>query len=101
MGEVVETQQLDAQALKGELGDQGLSELPPGVMVYEIAGPMFFGAVENFERAAADSYRPESADHPAAPRALHGHHRIYSSTILKVCRNGSRRSHDNSPQSFW
>ena len=51
MSEVVETQHLDAQALKAELGEQGLSALPPGVMVFEIAGPMFFGAAENFERA--------------------------------------------------
>src|SRR5262249_29288068 len=33
-----------------ELSMHGIRALPPGVMVYEIAGPMFFGAVENFER---------------------------------------------------
>jgi sulfate permease, SulP family len=38
------------------LGERGLSELPPGVLVYEIAGPMFFGAVEHFERALLQTH---------------------------------------------
>jgi SulP family sulfate permease len=50
MSDAVETQQLDAQALRAELDKLGLEHLPAGVQVYEIAGPMFFGAVENFER---------------------------------------------------
>ena len=29
----------------------GLASLPESVLVYEIDGPMFFGAVDNFERA--------------------------------------------------
>ncbi len=62
MAEAVETQPVSAQELKGELAAQGLSELPPGVMVYEIAGPMFFGAVENFERVLLQTH--------ADPRAL-------------------------------
>jgi SulP family sulfate permease len=56
MSEVVETQQIDAESLKSELGAQGRSALPPGVMVYEIDGPMFFGAVENFERALLETH---------------------------------------------
>ena len=56
MVETVETQPVNAQALKGELSEHGLSELPPGVLVYEIAGPMFFGAVENFERALLQTH---------------------------------------------
>ena len=56
MSEVVETQQLDAADLKDELHTQGLTELPAGVMVYEIDGPMFFGAVENFERALMQTH---------------------------------------------
>ncbi len=62
MAEAVETQPVSAQELKGELAAQGLGELPPGVMVYEIAGPMFFGAVENFERVLLQTH--------ADPRAL-------------------------------
>ncbi len=62
MAEAVETQPVSAQELKGELAAHGLGELPPGVMVYEIAGPMFFGAVENFERVLLQTH--------ADPRAL-------------------------------
>jgi len=51
MSEMVETQPVDARSLGRELEANGLAELPPGVLVYEIAGPMFVGAVENFERA--------------------------------------------------
>lgn len=51
MADTVEVQKLDSHALKMELGEQGLSELPAGVLVFEIDGPFFFGAVENFERA--------------------------------------------------
>ncbi len=51
MAEVVETQPTDAQELQAELTQHGIAQLPNGVLVYEIAGPLFFGAVENFERA--------------------------------------------------
>ncbi|MGE0311503.1 MAG: SulP family inorganic anion transporter [Lautropia sp.] len=51
MAEVVETQPVDAKALQAELAEHGIERLPNGVLVYEIAGPLFFGAVENFERA--------------------------------------------------
>jgi SulP family sulfate permease len=50
MSETVETQPVAARALKSELAELGLCELPGHVMVYEIVGPMFFGAVENFRR---------------------------------------------------
>src|SRR5262249_5142078 len=50
MAETVETQPVTARALKAELLDLGVAELPARIMVYEIAGPMFFGAVENFRR---------------------------------------------------
>ena len=56
MAEVADTQQVDAQSLKLELGQLGMTELPPGLMVYEISGPMFFGAVENFERALMQTH---------------------------------------------
>lgn len=56
MAEVADTQQVDAQSLRLELSQHGLTELPPGLMVYEISGPMFFGAVENFERALMQTH---------------------------------------------
>jgi SulP family sulfate permease len=56
MAEVVETQPVDAHELRAELRQQGIEHLPPGVVVYEIAGPMFFGAVENFERALLQTH---------------------------------------------
>jgi SulP family sulfate permease len=50
MAETVETQPVAARALKVELSELGATGLPTSVVVYEIAGPMFFGAVENFRR---------------------------------------------------
>ena len=38
-----------------ELAELGLTDLPPHLLVYEIAGPMFFGAVENFKRALLET----------------------------------------------
>ena len=51
MSESVVTSQVDATALADELEERGFAGLPPGVLVYEIAGPMFFGAVDKFESA--------------------------------------------------
>ncbi len=56
MAESVQTQPVDAQALQAELRALGLERLPAGVVVYEVAGPMFFGAVENFERALLQTH---------------------------------------------
>ena len=56
MAEAVDTQPVDAAELEAELSRHGLHPLPPGVLVYEIAGPMFFGAVENFERALVHTH---------------------------------------------
>jgi SulP family sulfate permease len=50
------------QQLQQELMHQGFSALPPGVLVFSIEGPLFFGAVENFERALAITH--------ATPRVL-------------------------------
>ena len=61
MAEVVETKALDSQALQSELVQHGMKDLPPGMMVYEIAGPMFFGAVENFERALLQTHTDPKA----------------------------------------
>jgi SulP family sulfate permease len=33
-----------------ELAELGIAALPADVMVYDIVGPMFFGAIENFKR---------------------------------------------------
>ncbi len=51
MASSVEVQQLSEKELRRELADQSMAQLPPGVLVYAIEGPFFFGAVENFERA--------------------------------------------------
>jgi SulP family sulfate permease len=44
------------QELALELAQHGVSKLPPGVLVYIVEGPFFFGAVENFERALAGTH---------------------------------------------
>ncbi len=54
--ESVETRPVPARALKSELAQLGLAEPPPGLLVYEIDGPMFFGAVEHFERALLQTH---------------------------------------------
>ncbi len=51
MADVVATQPIDADILQGELDRQGMTALPEGVSVYEIDGPLFFGAVDHIERA--------------------------------------------------
>ncbi|MES0874742.1 SulP family inorganic anion transporter [Sinimarinibacterium thermocellulolyticum] len=51
MTETVEVRPAHAQDLQAELKQHGIERLPQSLMVYEIDGPMFFGAVENFERA--------------------------------------------------
>jgi SulP family sulfate permease len=56
MAESVETSQLDDRALLADLQEIGLSRLPRGVIVYEIAGPIFFGAIESFERALLQTH---------------------------------------------
>ena len=58
MSATTETQPVDAHALKAELQQAGMSELPANVVVFEIAGPMFFGAVENFRRALLEMRPP-------------------------------------------
>ncbi len=53
MASSVEVQPVSEQELRHELANQGFTALPPGVLVYAVEGPLFFGAVENFERALA------------------------------------------------
>jgi SulP family sulfate permease len=56
MADAVETNQLDDRALLVDLQEVGLSRLPRGMLVYEIAGPIFFGAIESFERALLQTH---------------------------------------------
>ena len=56
MASSVEVQQLGGAELEGELRGQGVPTLPPGVLVYTIEGPLFFGAAETFERALAKTH---------------------------------------------
>ncbi|CAN5478111.1 SulP family inorganic anion transporter [soil metagenome] len=57
MASSVEVLQLTDKEMNDELAHQGWVRdmLPPDVLVYAIEGPFFFGAVENFERALAQS----------------------------------------------
>ncbi len=56
MASSVEVKRTTEQDLRSELLQQGMNALPRGVLVYSIEGPFFFGAVENFERALADTH---------------------------------------------
>jgi SulP family sulfate permease len=56
MASSVEVRQATEQELFQEITQQGLPPLPPGVLVYAVEGPFFFGAVENFERALASTH---------------------------------------------
>ena len=51
MAESVSTQPMSESDLAAELSRLGLAALPPNVLVYEIDGPMFFAAIEQFEGA--------------------------------------------------
>lgn len=53
MAASVEVSRMSEQQLGTELGQV---RLPPSVLVYAIDGPFFFGAVENFERALAQTH---------------------------------------------
>jgi SulP family sulfate permease len=56
MASTVEVQPLAGGELENELARRGRVTLPPGVLVYGIDGPFFFGAVDNFERALAQTH---------------------------------------------
>jgi SulP family sulfate permease len=55
MAATVELRQLDHVSVQSELASQGLAALPAGTLLYEINGPMFFGAVDNVERVLRDT----------------------------------------------
>jgi SulP family sulfate permease len=56
MASSVEVRQATEEELAKEVSMLGLAPLPPGVLVYAVDGPFFFGAVENFERALAGTH---------------------------------------------
>lgn len=53
MARSVEVRQATEQELLQEFKYLGLIQLPPGVLVFAVEGPFFFGAVENFEKVLA------------------------------------------------
>ena len=55
MAAAVELRQVDQVSVQSELARHGLASLPAGTLLYEINGPMFFGAVDNFERVLRDT----------------------------------------------
>lgn len=56
MATSVEVRQSTEQELTQEFSHKGFINLPPGVLVFAVEGPFFFGAVENFERALAGTH---------------------------------------------
>lgn len=51
MASSVEVRQVSDEELSTEAAHMGLDHVPPGILVFTVEGPFFFGAVENFERA--------------------------------------------------
>lgn len=47
----VEALQRSDNDLNRESADPSLNDLPPGIQIYSVEGPFFFGAVKSFERA--------------------------------------------------
>ncbi len=56
MATSVEVREATELELRQEFAHRGLTRLPPGVLVYMVDGPFFFGAVENFERILANTH---------------------------------------------
>jgi SulP family sulfate permease len=56
MSAAVEILQVDRTALQSELTQLGGQTIPSDVLIYSIEGPFFFGAVENLERALAQTH---------------------------------------------
>jgi sulfate permease, SulP family len=56
MAASVEVREATEQELRHEFAHHGFTTLPPGVLVYMVEGPFFFGAVENFERVLASTH---------------------------------------------
>jgi SulP family sulfate permease len=56
MATSVEVRAATEEELTREFGHRGLVQLPPGLLVFAVEGPFFFGAVEIFERALAGTH---------------------------------------------
>ncbi|WP_044872444.1 SulP family inorganic anion transporter [Pseudomonas sp. LFM046] len=56
MASSVEVQQVVEEELASELRANGQLRVPPGVLVYTVEGPLFFGAAETFERVLAQTH---------------------------------------------
>jgi SulP family sulfate permease len=56
MASSVEIQLMVEKELEVELRMNGHVHLPPGILVYTIEGPLFFGAAETFERVLAQTH---------------------------------------------
>ncbi|KDM90451.1 SulP family inorganic anion transporter [Photobacterium galatheae] len=56
MASSVEVKEATHQELHHEITQQGMMELPPGVLVFTVDGPFFFGAVDQFERILANTH---------------------------------------------
>jgi SulP family sulfate permease len=56
MASSVEVRPATEPEISRELAHHGLAGLPPGVLVFTVEGPFFFGAVDAFERALADTH---------------------------------------------
>lgn len=56
MASSVEVQQIVEHELEEELRVNGHARLPPGILIYTIEGPLFFGAAETFERVLAQTH---------------------------------------------
>lgn len=52
----VEVRPASEHELQAEIARYGYRSLPPGMMVYNVEGPFFFGAVDNFERVLAETH---------------------------------------------
>lgn len=61
MAESVEVSAADDKKLAVELAELNLNGLPKGVLVYEIDGPFFFGAVEKFEHVLLETHADPKA----------------------------------------
>jgi SulP family sulfate permease len=57
MASSVEVRETTAEELRDPIRRAGLDGLPPGVLVYTVEGPFFFGAVEQFERALMSTHQ--------------------------------------------
>jgi len=55
MASSVEVKRSEKQDLAEELSEQGIVDIPSNVLVYTVEGPFFFAAVDNFERALAET----------------------------------------------